>query len=224
MRKICLSLLLLALAAPASASYDSSWFQTPYWSGEYPDGISVVKKGTVVLGRKAMDKDVAPSIRCALPYRAVLQPWNRHRNRLSQVTYFTAAKIVPLVAKEDFTFTPDEGAPVALKKGDTVDFLVYDSEGAFEVRIQGKEYTAEQDFFDHMEPVDNSTFVQDEWIRLRCQNGPAAWLLMGDLRKVDASGNIVYLPGLNEVGPGLTGYGEARDLTEREARKLARER
>lgn len=222
MKHITLLLVCLGFSASAFGAYDDSWYQADFWAYEYPNGFSVVKKNAKVVGRTGMDKELAQTVSCALPYRAVFQPWNNRRNAKNKVNYFTASKIVKLVAKEDFTYTPFEEQPIEAKKGQEFEYLIYNSEGYFSARMPGREFQADQDFLDKMEPVAETAFQQDEWLRLRCENGKTAWLLLGDLRKTDAEGEFTYLPGLADVGPGLTGYGSARDLTEKEARELAK--
>src|SRR3989344_2302196 len=106
---------------PASAAYDGNWYKTDYWSGEYPGGFSVVKKGVSVPARAAMDKDLALSLNCALPYKAVFSPWNEKRNKKSKVSYFTAAKIIRLIAKENFFFESVESEQLPIRKGQVIE-------------------------------------------------------------------------------------------------------
>jgi hypothetical protein len=206
--------LLLALAllpAAASAAYDSTWYKASGWSGEYPNGFSVVAKKTSVPARGVMDLDAAADIKCELPYLAVFHPWNAKR----KASYVTMSKIVILTVKNDFTFQ-DEDTKIDLKKGDTIEYLVYGAEGWFTVRINGKEYGADQSLFDQVEPVDEGAYRQDEWLNITCKNGKKAWILLDDLTKTDGDGNSTYLPGLDSWYLGFKEYGEVRDLTEKD--------
>ena len=222
MKKIMIAAaLLLASSTGLFAAYDNSWYQTDYWSGEYPNGFSVVKKNTVVKGRAGMDKDLAANIDCKLPYKAVFQHWNEARNKKSQVSYFTASKIVNLVAAKDFDFPVYEGDALKIKKGDLIEYLIYGSEGMFLVRIKGSVYEADQELFENVEAFSEDALVQDEWLQVKCENGSRAWLFMNDLVVFGSDGELKYLPGLAQMGPGLMGYGEARDLTDAEAKALA---
>lgn len=206
------------LAASAQAAYDKAWYTTDYWSGEWPNGFAVAESGVAVPARSAMDKEAPPSIACTLPYKAVFHPWNEERTRLSKARYVTASRIVPLVARADFVFQPDEESdPVPIKKGDTIEYLVYGAEGYFTIRIGEREYTASQELLDSMEPVADDAFLQEEWLQLRCENGKRAWIFMDDLRHVGEDGQTTYADGLWAVmsgGPGIEEYGVARDLTD----------
>jgi hypothetical protein len=125
------------------------------------------------------------------------------------------SKIVILTVKNDFTFQ-DEDTKIDLKKGDTIEYLVYGAEGWFTVRINGKEYGADQSLFDQVEPVDEGAYRQDEWLNITCKNGKKAWILLDDLTKTDGDGNSTYLPGLDSWYLGFKEYGEVRDLTEKD--------
>ena len=208
------SLLALTLVSSVYAGgYDSSWYRAPFWSGEYPAGFSVLKRGLVVQGRTAADTQLNRSVECPLPFAAVIQPWNEQRNQKNQISYVTFSKITPFTAKADFNMAVDMGSPIAVKKGEKIDYLVYLSEGYFRVRFKGVEYDQGQDLFDHLaEDVSKVEFQQDEWLKLKCENGKSAWLLLNELTTVD---------GIGEMGPGFQGYGDVRDLTEVEADELA---
>lgn len=39
------------LGVQAFATYDNSWYQADYWSGEWPNGFSIVQPGLVLKGR-----------------------------------------------------------------------------------------------------------------------------------------------------------------------------
>lgn len=208
-----MKLLFLALALGFSASafsapYDGSWFQTQFWSGEYPNGFSVNKSGVTVMGRSGMDKDLPAEMACALPFKATFHIWNTERNDANQVEYHTASKIVPLIAREDFLFEDGE-KKVQIHKGDLIEYLIYHSEGWFAVRIDGQEYEADQSLFDNVEEVSQDQFVQDEWMHLTCENGTSTWLYYPDLFNADGE----FVSGLQ--GPKIEGYGTATDLTDK---------
>ena len=202
MRQICFAFLTLIVSSASYAAYDSSWYKTDFWSGEYPAGVAVVRHHVQVMGRTAMDRNLKRTVKCALPYKAVFHPWNDKRNRLNQVRYFSATKIIPMTAKEDFSYVSDTKA-IDIKKGDTVEYLNNFSEGSFAARYKGVEFGASQDLFDHLENVDFASFQEEDWLRLRCENGVRAWLAADEIR--DA-------PGFGDWGPGLDGYGKAHDL------------
>ena len=212
-----------APSPPARTGYDKSWFISEFWSGEYPAGFSVTRKSTILMARSAMDKNLPRSVACAMPYLAVIHPWNTRRNQKSKVTYWSASRIVNLIAKEDFVFESNSGG-IPIKKDDVIEYLRYDAEGAFEVRIKGKQYTAHQDLFDHVQENSKDQFAEEEWALLTCQNGTRAYIDLGDIhRDSGKSGSGApghRIPGINRVGPAMMGYGKARDLTAREAQEL----
>jgi hypothetical protein len=208
-------------AAPASG-YDSSWYVSDFWSGEYPHGFSVTRADTTVQARRSMDKAAPRDVACKLPYLAVIHPWNQRRTATSHVKFLSATKIVRLIAKEAFVFEDvggDAKRKVAIKKGDVIEYIRNDAEGSFEVRIAGKQYTAGQDLFDHVQDVPNDQFVEDDWVSLACTGGGRAWIFFAELG-LGSDDPKAQTPGISDVGPGQTGYGRARDLTAAEAREL----
>jgi len=215
-----------ASGQPASppSGYDKSWYIAEFWSGEHPQGFSVTRPDTVVQARRSMDRAAPHDLACKLPYLAVIHPWNQRRAAASKVTFLSATKIVRLVAKAPFVFTGVDGrAKVRLKKGDVIEYILNDAEGSFEVRIGGKQYTAGQDLFDHVEDVPDDQFVEDDWAALTCVGGERAFIFLGELG-LDSDDPKTQVAGISGVGPGQTGYGHARDLTAAEARELEAER
>lgn len=205
MLRIVIIALLLPVSA-ASAGYDKSWFVADYWSGEYPPGFAVTGDGVVLKARKVSDSKLKANIACPVPKNAVFHPWNEAR----PATYRTYAKIVTLKVLKNFAydFISENGefANTPVKTGDSLEYLVYGGEGYFQVRLNGKEMTAGQDLFEHVAPVEQSDFVSHEWVKIKCENGKEAWLLLSDLRKGDDG----WLAGLD--GPNITEYGKAADL------------
>ena len=127
----------LMMAGNAYAMYDKSWYQTEFWSGEWPNGFSVAKRGVVVMGRLAVAADLDRVVKCQLPYKAVFNPWNTKRNVKSKVHYLTASKIVVMKALKDFTLG-EAPQNAAVKAGDDVEYLIYGAEGSFTVRYNGE--------------------------------------------------------------------------------------
>lgn len=217
MRFLFVLVMALAFSAASSmAAYDNSWFQAQFWSGEYPNGFAIVKAKTFVPSRQAMDKDLPSDSKCQLPLKAVFHPWNTKRNAKSKAKYFTASKIVKLTAKENFVFETDDSKKIAVKSGETLDFLIYGAEGWFLIKFNGKQYTVFQSIYEHLHEVEQSAYQQDEWLKVNCLNGKSVWVLLSDLVKVDAEGNMVYLPGVGDWSKGMSGYGSVHDLTDKD--------
>jgi len=212
-------------ASPAGG-YDSSWYISEFWSGEYPKGFSVTRPATVIRARRSMDKAAPRDVACKLPYRAVIHPWNKRRIAASRIKFLSATKIVRLIAKEPFDFEDaggDAHAKVRLQKGDVIEYIRNDAEGSFEVSIAGKQYTAGQNLFDHVQDVADDQFVEDDWAALTCVGGNRAYIFLGDLG-LGSDDPKTQVAGISGVGPGQTRYGQARDLTAAEARELEAER
>jgi len=219
--------------------YDSSWYVTGYWPGEWPMGFSVAKPGVTVMARSGMDKKLPRSVICDLPYRAVFNPWNGARNAKSHVEYFTASKVIALTALKDFKLD-DDGKPIVVKKGQVVEYLSYLSEGSFIARINGKIYdsygVADQSLFDDGKlsppPSDSSANTDEQWLGLRCNNGKTAWIFTPDLlvpRPTNEKDGCFettrpcmrWIDGLwnaSMANPGVHDYGEASDLTDNDIR------
>lgn len=117
-----------------------------------------------------------------------------------------------------FDFPSDQGA-LKIKKGDIIEYLHYLAEGSFEVRVGGKTYTANQDLFEHVAEVPVGD-VEDNWVFLKCANGTRAYIFLGDLKITGQNGAERWVAGVNEAGPAVIKYGEARDLTPSEAQRL----
>jgi len=212
-----------AHAAIPETGYDSSWYISNFWSGEYPPGFSVIESGTIVKAREKMDKDAPQNVRCELPYRAVIHPWNNERIKKSQIEFLSATKIVPLIAKQDFVFEgflAKDSIKIPIKKGDIIKYIRNDSEGSFEVQITGKEYTGDQNLFDHVQDVAANQFKEEDWMRLNCENGKRAYIFLDEIISENDDHSDRYAPGTTGVGPGQTEYGKARDLSDSEVRQL----
>ena len=140
-----------AIAAP----YDDSWYRAPFWSGEYPDGFSVVKATTLQL-RPTLDKDADKTIACDLPQGATYQPWNQSRVEEQGLTFVSFTKIgdykmlkpleTTLYRRMDAT-----ELQVKLSKGETWRYLVYLGEGAFLMEYKGEEFDGNPDMLDASE-------------------------------------------------------------------------
>lgn len=209
------SLLAIAGATIATADYDQSWHRAPYWPGEYPMGFAVIKKGVTVPARAVMDRKARATIRCGLPFRANIHPWNaKHPGR-----YVSVTKIVPMVAKEDVKIGYPEDGEATVRKGETIEYLVYGSEGFFTVRYQGKEYGASQELLEKVSY--DKTLMDtpvDQWVELTCQGGKKAWVLLGDLVKTK-NDKTSYYPGIGNWYRGFRDYGKVEDLTDADLRK-----
>ncbi len=210
MRKLLLAAVPLLLAAgPALAqsveAYDEGWYKAPFWSGEYPNGFSVVKTTTVQL-RPTLDPKAARSIACDLPQGATYQVWNSARVEEQALGFISFTRIAEYKVKEAYEATlhrTDDGTEtkIAFKRGDQWRYLVYYAEGTFLMEYNGVKYDGDQSMFDVSEQL-GDTNAYEEWLRINCSNNQWGWLFMGDISLDDG----------NFVGPNITEYGTAKDL------------
>lgn len=200
----------------AFSAYDNTWHQAPFWSGEYPNGISVMREKVSLPARTGMDRDLPLSILCGVSFKAVYHPWNTAR----PAKYFTAAKIVPMIAKDDFKYETGEGAILSIRKGDVIEHLIYYAEGQFAIRFKGQEYTADHGLLEKV-TYDEALMEtpQDEWLKIDCADGTAAWVYLRDLYYTHPNGHTLYLPGLDTWFWGFREYGVVTDLTDADLKK-----
>jgi hypothetical protein len=205
MRWLAVAALLVA-SIGAAAAYDKSWYEIDYWPGEYPEGFSIKADNFALAARKKPDPKLKASLSCPVPKGAVFHPWNEARD----ARYRSYSKIVPLKVTAEFVyeFTNEEGYSSArtIEAGETIEYLAYQAEGHFFVRYQGKVLTAGQDLFEHVAPVDEALFGDDQWVEISCDDGKRGWVLLSDLRNKDGS----WIAGLD--GPQITEFGKAADL------------
>ena len=194
-----------AVPALAQSTYDESWYRAPFWSGEYPDGFTVLKKTTVQL-RPALDPAAEKTIACDLPARATYQVWNAARVEEQGLTFISYNKIANYKitkAYEASLYRSDNATtvPISFKPGDEWHYLVYYGEGAFLMEYDGVQYDGDQDLFEVSEQEGDENGYE-EWLRINCPNNQWGWLFMGDISLDDS----------NYTGPNITEYGTAKDL------------
>lgn len=184
----------LLLTVSVTKAYDSTWYDSQGWSGEYPPGFQVYKKGITVLGRTSADDTEAPSVSCVLKR-------NRYApgRSLPKADYVQKSKIVDMFAKADVEYPTYNYNPatesfddvfISIKAGDKIEFLVYGAEGWFLARHNGVEFEADQSLFDHVtypETADGGfPYEMDQWIYLSCVNNVSVWLMLSDLQTSEA--------------------------------------
>lgn len=193
----------LALSAPAFA-YDSSWYKTDFWAGEYPNGFTLKEDMTVKI-RKQPLPGAARDIGCAMKKGATYHPWNRERVESDKLEFLSYVKKVTYrIKSESKVLVHDEQADkdkeVAFNPGDKWTYLTYYGEGSFRMQYEGKEYAADQTLFEMSEEKGDREHEEHEWMRLTCANGAQGWLLLSD---------VVEQPQFER--PGFPEYGKAVD-------------
>lgn len=197
--------MVLAGSSALAATYDDTWYRAPFWSGEYPDGFSVVKSTTVQL-RPTLDKDADKTIACDLPQGSTYQPWNQSRVEEQGLTFVSFTKIgdYKMLKPLETTLyrrTDATELQVKLSKGETWRYLVYLGEGAFLMEYKGEEFDGNPDMLDASEQEGDASGYE-EWLRINCPNNQWGWLYMGDVTLDDGT----------FVAPNITNYGESKDL------------
>lgn len=196
-------------AAPALAqsveTYGEDWYKAEFWSGEYPNGFTVLKD-TVLKLRPALDATAEKTIDCPVSAKATYQQWNMQRVLDEGLTFisFTEKDVMKVGKPYDAKLLRYDGSDtleVSFKPGDEWTYLAYFGEGAFLMEYDGAEYEGDQDLLDVSEPAKPGDRGYDEWLRINCQNNQWGWLFMGDLVKDEVT----------FTGPNILGYGEAAD-------------
>ena len=213
MRILLLALVISLQSAQAFAGYDDTWFKAKYWSGEYPPGFSVTKRGTTLMARSGMDKDLPRDVACEMPYLAVINPWNKERIRKSNMQFFSATKIIKMIAKQEFKFDDI----VVVKKGEVIEYIGNGAEDAFGVRIGGKPYTAYQDLWQYVDAPHQDQFIEDDWVLLTCQGGVRAYIYLDDVTLgATPYQAVTFVSGISDG----SSQNYLTDLTEEEAAAL----
>lgn len=196
---------LAAAPALAQSTYDEGWHRATFWSGEYPNGFTVLKDTTVEL-RPTLDPAAEKTIACDLRARATYQVWNAARveaQGLSFVSYTRIADYKIKSAHEATLYRTDDASEVTVsfKPGDVWRYLVYYAEGNFGLEYDGVRYDGDQSLFDVSEQI-GDTNGYEEWLRINCPNNQWGWLYMGDIQLDDAA----------FTGANVPEYGTAKDL------------
>lgn len=212
-------LIALSLVSVQAFGYDNTYYRANGWSGEYPNGFSVVKEGVTVPARTDMDPRISATFECGVSYKGTYHQWNQ--NRIAE--YVTMSKIVPMTTTKVVYLEDENGKKVKVRKGRTIEYLVYGAEGYFTVRYKGKEYVAGQELLENV--TYDKTLMDtpaDEWIKIDCVNGAnggTGWVLMRHLIAEDQQGNTSYLDGLDTWYRGFREYGVVEDLTDEDLKK-----
>ncbi len=207
MRRWIYPLLVLGcgFAQPALA-YDSSWFRSDTWSGEYPNGFTMLADKSIAI--RAEPDPAAPSnVTCDLKKNATYHPWNESRSRSDELKFVSFSKIAPYEMTKAYTAAVTRESDQAevrlkLKKGARWNYLVYGAEGSFLMEYGGVRYFADQDLAEKARSLDPSAdeVKPDEWLGLVCANGSKGWLLMREIPEGSGFGS-----------PNIKEYGAAED-------------
>ena len=194
--------------------YESSWYIADFWPGEYPPRFSVMKDDVELLGRAEMKLTSPKNVICPVPKRATFSPWNFDRNKADNLRYWVVAKVSTVTVTEAFTITAmreiDEiDTQLDLQKDDTLDYLVYQSEGFALFRYKGENYTIDSGSFDGKAKFEENPREDDLWLRLPAEGGGHGWVLFKDALETD---------GIKATD--LEGFGIANDIPDPAALSL----
>ena len=194
------------LASTWDHQYETIWHLSDFWPGEYPPRFSVMKDGVDLPCRPEMKLTVAKSAKCPVPKYATFSPWNNVRNKADDLLYRTVSKVTSVTITGDVkaaALRETGGADVTLelKKGETLEFLVYQAEGFALYRYKGEKYVMSEGHFQGKATFEKDPRKDDLWLRLADASGGQAWVLYDDAIKIDGIA-------VTEI----EGYGIANDL------------
>src|SRR5258708_39999980 len=86
----------------ATAKYDASWYRANGWSGEYPDGFTIVSNVTTTI-RGSLKSDAPKSISCVLRKGATYHQWNKKRVISDRLEFISFTKIETYELSASFT-------------------------------------------------------------------------------------------------------------------------
>jgi hypothetical protein len=202
-----------------AAKYDGTWYRKDFWSGETPDGFTMARDMTINI-RATLDPDAPKSVSCVLKKGATYHPWNRERVAADQLEFVSLTRIKTYEVKDGFVAElerrPDGGtAAVEFHKGDRWSFLGGVAEGSILIKTGDTTYVAPAHVFAEKSaevgspgggPRSSDQWKDwlswnHEWLRLKCANGAAGWVLYNEIRKN---------PGFSKARTGA--YGNASDM------------
>lgn len=174
MKYVWMTLLLIVGLIPFFRDQD---YYADFWAGTHPNGFAVIQNGVVLPGRTVMNSRERPDLKCEVPMRAVYSPLNSSR----PAQYVTLTRPIPMFANTDLVmgFQND----VKVRKGDRIEYLLDQGEGAFLVRYKGKVISSDLALLDKVAYDEKAlkTRLYEEWLKISCLNGGDAWILMQDL-------------------------------------------
>jgi len=210
-----LSRLLFSAAIPAvvfgpapAAAYDTTWYKTDFWAGEYPAGFTLTSDVSAMIRREPLP-DAPRDIECAMKKDETYHPWNGDRVKASKLEFLTYVKKITYVLSADSEILlvdekTESDIEVPFRAGDEWTYLTYYGEGMFRLEFRGKEYGADQSLFEVSREKGKTGSDTDhdhhEWLRLTCANGATGWLLLDD---------VLDLPEYEK--PDFPEYGRAED-------------
>lgn len=170
--------------------YESSWYIADFWPGEYPPRFAVLKHGVELLGRAEMKLTAPKNVICPVPKRATFSPWNFDRNNADNLQYRVVAKVSTVTVTEAFTLSAmreidETDSQLDLKKGETLEYLVYQSEGFALFRYKDENYSIDSSSFDDKAKFEENPREDDLWLRLPAKDGGHGWVLFNDALQTD---------------------------------------
>ena len=167
------------------SEYESIWYFSDFWPGEYPPRFSVTQDGVVLMGRPEMKLTSPQNVSCPVPKFATFSPWNHERNNADNLLYKTVSKPslvsitgpVSVLASNEIDRT---NVTLDLQHGDTLLFLVYHGEGFALYRYQNQNYVIDESDFRENVSFEENPREDDLWLELPAENGGRGWVLFSD--------------------------------------------
>lgn len=197
--------------SPPPNHYSDDWHIGWGWSGEYPNGFSVLKENVQLKARTKPDPTINVSLDCNLDYLGMYQQWNPTRNH--ELLFFTASETYKLEVNktsEVEVFINGKTEPKTFYSGDELKFLTYHSEGWALVEVDGIPIELSiVDLYLKENWGDDSKAVH-EWIGIPCDD-KIGWVLFSDVINRNDTANYGY---------SLSSWGYAQDISHEDAKEL----
>lgn len=191
----------------AKPAYDDSWFLSPGWPGEYPNGFTILHDGVVLAGRAEMNKAAPKLLQCPVPRLANYNQWNQERGEADGLEFIAAAKTFELEVLQDgnvLGVADEDDVMLALKAGETLTYLTYVAEGFGLIRFNGVEYQINEADLEGVVDFSAQRDVADDlWVNIPCADKQRGWVLYAEVQGMEGIGETEH-----------TEYGVSRDLAE----------
>lgn len=188
----------------ALSGYDSNWFVSEGWPGEYPPGFVVLDANIRAPARARPNPGDPQDVSCLLPQYANYQIWNAARVDGDNLDFFVATKKFPVTILEDadVEFIAPQGIEtLSLRTGDRLTYLRYLGEGFMVLSYDEREFQINESELREISDIGAIQNQEHLWVRVACLGGRQAWLMFDEVVQEEG---IYPSP--------ITGYRSAEDV------------
>ena len=197
------------------SGYDSTWYVSAGWPGEYPAGFAVLDAGISAPAWTVPNGDREADASCTLPQFANYQLWNTERVEGDDLRFFVATKTFPVTLNQNASveyISDGEIRKLELTAGDQLTFLRYLGEGFTVLSFEGVEYGINEAELRDVSDIGSMPTVEDQWVRVTCADGSQPWLLYAAMIELDG---VVPSP--------MLAYGESWDIAPEDVEQVRAE-